>query len=149
MDEIRPWLYIGKYKDALDKSSLDHKSIQAMLQLDESIEQTGIVSLYLPVADMGQTPHHLIKQGVEFILEEKKKGHNILVACGAGINRSPAFCAAALKEVEGLRLIDAYKDVKNKHFDAYPNELVWKSFCDYYNETTPYLDIMRLSIQNF
>lgn len=146
MDEIRPWLYIGKYRDTIDKGGLERKSIQAMLLLAEHIEQAGIVSLYLPIEDMRATPHHLIKQGVEFILEEKKKEHKILIACGAGINRSTAFCVAALKETEGLSLLNAYKDVKMKHFDAFPNEPVWKSFCDYYNETTPYLDVMRLSI---
>jgi protein-tyrosine phosphatase len=149
MDEIRPWLYIGKYRDTLDKSNLEHKSIQAMLQFAEPVEQPGIVSLYLRVEDMDPTPHHLIKQGVEFILAEKEKGHKILVACGAGINRSTAFCIAALKEVEGISLINAYKDVKIKHFDAFPNASVWISFCEYYNEATPYLDVMRLSIQNF
>ena len=149
MDEIRPWLYIGKYRDTLNKSNLDRKSIQAMLQFAERIEHTGIVSLYLHVEDMDPTPHHLIKKGVKFILEEKNKGHNILVACGAGINRSTAFCVAVLKEVEGISLINAYKDVKNKHFDAFPNEPLWTSFCEYYNEPTPYLDVLRLSIQNF
>lgn len=149
MDEIRPWLYIGKYRDTIDRSNLNRQSIQGMLQFAEPVEQSGIVSLYLRVEDMEPTPHHIIKQGMEFILAEKDKGHKILVACGAGINRSTAFCVAALKEVEHISLIDAYKEVKKKHFDAFPNKPVWESFCEYYNESAPYLDIMRLSVQNF
>lgn len=147
MDEIRPWLYIGKYRDTLDKSYLDFKSIQAMLQFAEPVLQDGITSLYLPVEDMELIPPDLIKKGVEFILEEKQKTHKILVACGAGINRSTAFCIAALREVEGISLTDAYKEIRRKHPEALPHEPIWKSLCDYYNETIPYLDIMRLSIQ--
>jgi protein-tyrosine phosphatase len=148
MDEIRPWLYIGKYRDTLDKNYLDSKSIKAMLQLADRVEQAGIKSLFLPVEDAGPTSSVLIKQGVDFILMEKEKGHNILVACGAGINRSTAFCMATLKEVEGLSLLDAFKDIKSRHSESMPHEPVWESFCRYYNESTPYLDIMRLSIQN-
>jgi protein-tyrosine phosphatase len=148
MDEIRPWLYIGKYRDTLDKRYLDFKSIKAMLQLAELVEQKGINSLFLPVADLGPTSPALIKQGVEFILAEKEKGNKVLVACGAGMNRSTAFCMAALKEVEKLSLLDAYKEVKRKHPESLPHEPVWESFCKYYNESTPYIDIMRLSVQN-
>ena len=74
MDEIRPWLYIGKYRDTLDKNLLDFISIMAMLQLADLAEQQGINSLFLPVEDMRPTSHVLIKQGVDFILEEKEKG---------------------------------------------------------------------------
>lgn len=148
MDEIRHWLYIGKYRDTLDRNFLDLNSIKAMLQLADPVEQKGINSLFLVVEDMGETPHVLIRQGVDFILEEKEKGNKILVACGAGINRSTAFCMAALKEVEGLSLLDAFKDIKSKHPESMPHKPVWESFCMYYNESTPYLDIMRIYAKN-
>ena len=148
MDEIRPWLYIGKYRDTLDKKYLDFKLIRSMLQLAEPINQANINSLYLPVEDLEPAPHHLIRQGVDYILAEKEKGNKILVACGAGMNRSTAFCMASLKEVEGLSLLDAFKEIKRRHPESMPHKPVWESFCSYYNETTPYLDIMRLSIQD-
>jgi protein-tyrosine phosphatase len=148
MDEIRSWLYIGKYRDTLDKNYLDLKSIKAMLQLADRMEQKGINSLFLPVEDVGPTSPALIIQGMDFILAEKEKGNKVLVACGAGINRSTAFCMAALKETEGLSLLEAFKEVKRRHPASMPHEPVWESFCKYYNESTPYLDIMRLSIQN-
>jgi len=148
MDEIRPWLYIGKHRDTFKKNHLDSKSIKAMLQLEDRVEQEGINSLFLSIDDMRPTPHRLIKQGVDFILAEKEKGHKILITCGAGINRSVGFCMAALKEVEGLSLLEAYKEVKRKHPESLPHEPIWESFCSYYDESTPYLDIMRLSTQN-
>jgi hypothetical protein len=149
MDEIRSWLFIGAYRDTLNKNYLGFKSIQAMLQLAEKIEHPNIFSLYLAVEDFAPIPRHLITQGVEFITENRKHGKRILVACGAGINRSSAFCAAALKEEEGLSLFEAFKEVKRKHPDSMPHEPVWRSVCEYYNEAIPYLDIMRLSIQKF
>jgi len=146
MDEIRPWLYIGKFRDTLDKAYLKARSIQAMLQLAEEVEQVGITSIYLPVEDMEPIPSDLLRQGLDFILEENRKGHRILVACGAGINRSSAFCTAALIETEGLSLMDAFKEVKVKHPEAMPHQPVWESLCRYYGENIPYLDIMRVGL---
>lgn len=146
MDQIRPWLFIGAYRDTLNRSYLDFKFIQAMLQLAEKVEQPNIVSLYLPVEDLAPISSNHIRQGVDFIREHKEKGNRVLVACGAGINRSSAFSAAALKEAEGLSLFDAFKEVKHKHPESMPHEPVWDSLCKYYNEWTPYLDIMRLGI---
>ena len=146
MDEIRQWLYIGSYRDTKNKSYLALKSIQAMLQLAELVEQPNIVSLYLPVEDLTPISSEHIRQGVDFIREHKAKGNRVLVACGAGINRSSSFCAAVLKEEEGLSLFESFKEVKRNHLESMPHEPVWESLCKYYNETTPYLDVMRLPI---
>ena len=144
MDQIRPWLYIGAYRDTLNKSYLDLKQIQAMLQLAEKVEQPNIVSLYLPVEDLAPISIKHIRAGVDFIREFKQKESRILVACGAGINRSSAFCVAALKEEEGLSLFEAFKEVKSKHPESMPHMPVWESLCQYYNESVPYLDVMRV-----
>jgi protein-tyrosine phosphatase len=145
MDQIRPWLFIGAYRDTINQSYLAFKSIQAVLQLAEKVEQPNIISLYLPVEDLAPVSTKHIREGVEFITYHKAQGHRILVACGAGINRSSAFCAAALKETEGLSLFDAFKEVKRKHPESMPHEPVWLSLCEYYKESTPYLDVMRYS----
>jgi protein-tyrosine phosphatase len=146
MDQIRPWLFIGAYRDTINKSYLDFKSIRAMLQLAERVEQPDISSLYLPVEDVAPVQWKYIRQGVDFILEHKQKENRVLVACGAGINRSSSFCAAALKESEGLSLFDAFKEVKKVHPESMPHEPVWESLRNYYNDSTPYLDVMRLGI---
>ena len=144
MDEIRPWLFIGKLRDTLHTSYLHFKSINAILQLAEKVEQPGITSLYLPVEDFAPLNIDLLKQGIGFIREQKQLDYRVLVACGAGINRSSTFCTAALKEEEELTLIDAFKEVKKRHPESMPHEPVWESLCRYYGETTPYLDIMRI-----
>lgn len=146
MDQIRPWLFIGAYRDTLNRSYLDFKSIGAILQLAEKVEQPNIISLYLPVEDLAPISSKHIQQGIHFIKEHKAIGNRVLVACGAGINRSSAFCAAVLKEEEGLSLFDAFNEVKHKHPESLPHEPVWESLCKYYDEWTPYLNIMRLGI---
>lgn len=145
MEEIRPWLFIGKYRDTLDKTLLERNKIKAMLQLAEDVKQPGIISLYLPVEDLAAVPVELIERGIQFVKEQYQLNHRILVACGAGINRSAAFCIIALKEMEKLNLLDAYKEVKKSHFESLPHEPVWASLCSYYDEPVPYLDIMRLA----
>jgi len=144
MDQIRPWLFIGAYRDTINKSYLEFKSIRAMLQLAEPVEQPNIESLYLPVEDIAPVQWKHIRRGVDFVLRHKGQGNRVLVACGAGINRSSAFCSAALKEAEGIKLIDAFKEVKRLHPEAMPHEPVWISLCNYYNESTPYLEVMRI-----
>lgn len=144
MDQIRPWLFIGKYRETLQSSYLQSKSIQAMLQLAEKVEQPGINSLYLPVEDFAPLKFSLLTKGVAFIREQKQLGNRVLVACAMGINRSSTYCTAALKEEEGLSLLDAFKEVKSKHPQSMPHEPVWESLCNYYEEKVSYLDIMRL-----
>ncbi len=146
MDQIRPWLYIGNYRDTKNQSYLALKAIQAMLQLAENVEQPGITSLYLPVEDFAPLQVNLLEKGVAFIRAQKSLGYRVLVACGAGINRSSAFCTAVLKEEEGLSLFDAFKAVKRKHPESIPHKPVWESLCNYYNEPIPYLDVMLTKV---
>ena len=144
MDEIRPWLFIGNIRDTANKSFLEKKSINAILQLAVEVDHPGITCLYLPVEDFAPLKFSLLENGVDFIREQKKLGHRILVACAMGINRSSSYCTAALKEEEGLSLLDAFKQVKNKHSQSMPHEPVWNSLCNYYEEKISYLEIMRL-----
>jgi protein-tyrosine phosphatase len=146
MDEIRPWLFIGRYRDTTNQWYLHQKNIRAMLQLAELVEQPEIDSLYLPVQDMAPVSWNHLRQGLDFIRQHKQKGNRILVACGAGINRSSSFCAAAVKEEEGLSLFEAFKEVKKFHPESMPHETVWESLCNYYNEKAPYLEVIRLGL---
>jgi protein-tyrosine phosphatase len=146
MNQIRPWLFIGAYRDTINLAYLQWKSIGAMLQLAEKVEQPNIVSLYLPVEDLAPISGVHVRQGLNFIREHKSRGNRVLVACGAGMNRSSAFSAAALKEEEGLSLFEAFREVKRCHPESMPHQPVWESLCSYYNEPTPYLEIMRIRI---
>ena len=142
MDPIRPWLYIGKYRETLNQRLLSVNGIQAMLLLAELVQHPGITSLYLPVEDFAPIPPYLLRQGVDFMREEKGQAHRVLIACGAGINRSSAFAVAVLKEEEGLSLLEAFRVVKRHHAEAMPHPPVWESLCSYYHEDVPYIRLM-------
>ena len=146
MDEVRPWLFIGGYRDINHDWLLSQKNIGAILQMVELASVPGITTLYLEVEDEVPIPSSLIRQGVDFIRKHKASGKRILVACGAGVSRSTAYCIAALKEEEGLSLIEAFKEIHRWHPEALPNEAIWESLCDYYKEPTPYLDVFKALI---
>lgn len=141
MNQIRSWLYIGKYRETKDFELLSECGIEAMLLLAELVEHPGINSTYLPVEDGVPIPEELLQQGVQFVLAEKQKGRRVLVACGAGISRSAAFATAVLKEIEPLSLLEAFLAVKAVHPIAMPHPAVWKSLCDHYGESIPWFKI--------
>jgi hypothetical protein len=134
MDRIRPWLYIGKYRETLDATLLSARGIGAMLQLAEAVEQPGITSLYLPVEDGEPLPPGLLRQGIDFVLESKGRGLTVLIACGAGMSRSAAFTVAALKESEALSLKAALVWVKAQHSETLIHPAIWESLGAYYGE---------------
>jgi protein-tyrosine phosphatase len=141
MYPIRPWLYIGKYRETLNPDLLAVNKIQAMLQFAEPVQQPGIASLFIPVEDIAPVPVQFLDRGIAFVRDQKRQGSRVLIACGAGINRSSAFAIAALKEEEGLKLLDAFREVKRRHADAMPHRPVWESLCRYYGEDIPYAEL--------
>ena len=138
MDQIRPWLYIGKYRETKDVFLLGYHQIGAMLQLAELVEHTGIISLYLPVEDGVSLPEPMLKEGIDFIKNQKDQGRKIMVSCGAGISRSTTFAIAALKEIEQLNLSDSFQEIKLHHPETMPHPALWKSLCEYYKEEISY-----------
>lgn len=144
MNKIRSWLYIGKYKDIRNFYLLSRFNITSMLLLAELVEHPGITSRYFAVDDGVPLPTNLLQEGIQFVTDEKKRDHTILVACGAGISRSATFATAVLKEVEQVSLLDAFKIVKQNHHKAMPHPALWKSLCTYYNEAISWRDIEKL-----
>jgi len=146
VNKIRPWLYIGKYRDTLDFRLLKSRNITAMLLLAELVEHDGIASYYLEVEDGEPLPADKLQIGLEFVKEQKQQGKNVLVACGAGISRSATYAIAALKEIEGLSLLEAFREVKQTHPDAMPH---WRSGIHFVRITVNQYPGLRLHSQNF
>jgi hypothetical protein len=49
MDQIRPWLFIGAYRDTINLAYLQLKSIGAVLQLAEKVDQPDILSQVITI----------------------------------------------------------------------------------------------------
>jgi protein-tyrosine phosphatase len=145
MNTIRPYLLVGKLAETLDGNLLRHYGVTAMLQLAESVSQKGIVSLYLPVEDGEPLNETRLRQGIAFVKEQKEAGNVTLIACGMGVSRAATFAVAALKEIEGLPLKEAYAAVVAARREARPNPILWQSLCTYFNEPVEYIEVLRLS----
>jgi predicted protein tyrosine phosphatase len=143
MFTIRPWLHVGKFVETLDVDLLHAHQIGAMLQLAESAPQTGIAARFVHVEDGEPLPATLLREGVDFVRLQKSLGRNVLVACGAGISRSATFALAALKEEEGLSLLEAFREIRARHPLAQPHPELWSSLCGYYGENVPYMTLLQ------
>jgi protein-tyrosine phosphatase len=143
MQTIRPWLFIGRHRETLDQERLERAGIGALLHLAPSVSPRGLTVLALPIDDGEPLSGDLLWRGVDFVLTQKAAGRRVLVACGAGISRSTTFAIAALKEAEGLTLLDAMRAVRAAHPDGLPHPALWTSLCTYYEEPVDYLALIR------
>ncbi len=143
MYAVRPWLFVGKYRDTLNLSRLCVHHIKAMLELDEPEPHPGIHTLYVRTIDGAPFYKEDFRRGVEFILLEHQLGRNVLIASGAGISRAVAYTMAALKEAEDLPLLEAYELILERDPKALPHPVIWQSLCDLYNENIPYVKVLR------
>lgn len=139
MTQVNDWLNIGNIYDLEAMSRYgEENSIHAVLNLAENLGIKNKSTLYLPVDDgVPLSSEHLV-QGLEFLLDHYHYGHQILVACGAGVSRSATFCTVLLKEVKNLSLIEAFKILKARHAKALPHPELWKSVCEFYEEKFEY-----------
>jgi protein-tyrosine phosphatase len=143
MQQIRPWLLIGKYRETLDHDLLARAGVGALLHLAARVEPPGITTLYLPIEDGEPLDAATLRRGVDFILAQQGAGKTVLVACGAGISRSTSFAIAALKEAEGLPLLATAREVRRLHPAGLPHMALWSSLCQHYQEPDDYLALIR------
>lgn len=143
MNTIRPWLFIGKFRETLNHGLLKANNIKAMLQFAELVEYSGITSFLLAVEDGIPLSSTDIQRGISFVLQQHQQGKKVLIACGAGISRSVVFTIAALHETEGTDLLTAYQEIVNAHIAALPHPVLWKSLCAYYQEDIPYVKVLK------
>jgi protein-tyrosine phosphatase len=142
VNRIRPWLYVGKYRDTLDGKRLVEAGIQAVLQLAAPFEYPGLDVLYLPVDDGVPIDPMLFERGIAFI-RAHCPDRPLLIACGAGVSRSVSFAIVALRELEQRSLLEAYEIVKTCHPDAMPHPTLWNSLCEHYGEEVPFVELLR------
>jgi len=143
MYQIREWLYISGFTAASDEKWLKHTGIQAMLQLFKPLYYPGIHALYLQAEDGYPLQSVSIARGTQFIREQAQLQHHLLITCGAGISRSVTFGIAALKEIEGVSLRQAYLSIRKKHPDAMPDQRHWESLRAFYGEEESFWDVWK------
>ncbi|MEN9936314.1 MAG: hypothetical protein RLZZ387_2893 [Chloroflexota bacterium] len=138
MYEIRPWLHVGGFRDSMDEEQLALYEIDVVLQLAATLPSPQRRTLLLSVEDGEPIAQALLRRGVDFVQEAHREGKVCLVACGAGISRSVAFAVAALREIEGLGLIEAAVEVKRGNPDAVFHPVLWESLAEFAGEDVPF-----------
>lgn len=143
MQQIRPWLAIGSFRDRQDAARMRAAGVGAMLELAGQVAVDGVESLYLPVEDGEPLARPSLARGVAYVLAQRAAGRLVLVACGAGISRSTTFAIAALREAEGLTLLQAAQQVRRRHPGGMPHPALWASLCAFAGEPLPYAALLR------
>lgn len=132
MDKIRDWLYIGDYTDCLDREQIEDNDISAVLQLSGPVFYPDIACRFIWVEDGMPLDALKLERGLDFIRSHQEQ--RVLVGCAAGISRSATFCIAALKEIEGLSLEEAYQEVKKARPQIAPHLELWASLRSYFED---------------
>lgn len=99
-------LWIGTARDARDIRGVLDAGIEAVVDL--AMEEPPahptreLVYLRFPLTDDDGNPHARLRVALRAVTELVGNGVPTLVACGAGMSRSPALVAAAVSRLTGV-----------------------------------------------
>jgi hypothetical protein len=106
-------LWIGNARDARDIKGVLNRGIEAIIDLameEPTIATTReLVYLRFPLMDGEGNPPWLLRIAVDALVELVAAKVPTLVACGAGMSRSPALVAAALAPHENRSMADVLR----------------------------------------
>lgn len=138
MFKIRDWLYICGYPQAQDHKALTAAHIKALLLLYKPVQHSGMDILYLPVSEGVPLTTGFLEKGVQFVKTHHEKKDLVCISCGAGVSRSVTFGIAALHEIEGLTLREAFLSIRQHNPEAMPDHVHWESLSTHYGDDTDY-----------
>lgn len=141
MHMIRPWLMIGRYVETADITFLIQYNIKSMLQLQLSIAQPGIETLYLPLKDGFPIPEASFNKAIQFIRSQYEQDNNLLIACELGISRAPTMAMLALMELEHCSIVDAYSAIHSANPYALPHPQLVKSLIEYTHSSETFVEV--------
>lgn len=122
MYEIIPHLYLSNYRDVVN--SLDKESDFFVMNCTKDLPmvQTKYGGTRLFVDDHPSSENTMtmnISLMVKYIDDQLKKGHNVVVHCFAGQQRSAAVVAAYLVDKMNMTVDQAIDFIKSKKPDAF------------------------------
>lgn len=132
MNQVLDWLYVGSVRDAEDYAALKAEDIKAVLTLAWPIQHRDIAVKHVYFEDGEPIPDEAFYEALSFVRRQRRRGHRILIACSAGISRSPSIAIAVLHELEGYPLVEAFRTVLKRVPIATPRPATWRSVCRFY-----------------
>lgn len=143
LHQIRDWLYTGSYDNSANLELLRQYQIRAVLQLERPVTHEAVNTLFLHVQDGYPLRAETLARALDFVRQQRTVDARVLIACNAGISRSPTLAAVMLKELEGLSLHAAFTQVRAVNPDALPDQVIWDSLCEYYGEGPAFWDLWQ------
>lgn len=116
LSQITPQLHVGGQYRQRGWRRLERRGITAVvnMRIEFDDETVGIAPqryLYLPTIDDTAPSLEHLRAGVEFMIEEIRRGGGVYVHCGAGVGRAPAMAAAYLVST-GLTPEEAWATIR-------------------------------------
>lgn len=104
MREVRPQLWIGNALEARDLTRVLELGIEALVDLAIEEPPANLVReltyCRIPLLDGAGNPPEKLRLAVEIVASLFRAKTPTLIACGAGMSRSPAIAAVAIATVE-------------------------------------------------
>ncbi len=134
MNQVLDWLYVGSLDDAENYKRLREAGIEALLSLAYPVKHPDILISYVPFDDGEPIPEEVFYKALSFVRRKRREGRKILIACSAGVSRSPIIAVAVLHELVGYPLVEAFRTVIHQVHSAFPHPTLWASLCHYYGQ---------------
>lgn len=116
VSQITPHLHVGGQYRRRGWRCLERRGVTAVVNMrtefdDEAVGIAPPRYLYLPTIDDRPPSLEDLQAGVEFMLEEVRRGGGVYVHCGAGVGRAPSMAAAYLVST-GLTPDEAWAKIR-------------------------------------
>jgi dual specificity MAP kinase phosphatase len=135
VNDVLDWLYVGPVQDAEDYAALKEAGIGAVLTLAWPISHPDDIAVKRVYFEDGEPiPDEVFYEALSFVRQQRRRGRKILIACSAGVSRSPTIAIAVLHELEGYPLVEAFRTVLGRVHIAQPRAATWSSLCRFYGQ---------------
>jgi len=142
MNDVLPWLYVGSVQDAEDYAALKEAGIGAVLTLAWPISHPEDIAVKRVFFEDGEPiPDEVFYEALSFVRQQRRQGRKLLIACSAGVSRSPTIAIAVLHELEGYPLVKAFRTVLSRVHLAQPRAVTWSSLCRFYGQIVTPADV--------
>ncbi len=135
VDQVVEGLYIGGGDAIPYAQALREARITRVLKLSPSEQAWPDDFLVFEngLDDNELVPPGCFERSAAFIREQREAGHNVLVACWAGVSRSSTFVLAYLVGELGYDLRDAWALLRARHPRAWPAPEMWTSLIAHFS----------------
>ena len=142
MNDVLDWLYVGSVEDAENYDALKAAGIGAVLTLAWPITHPHDIAVKRVYFEDGETiPDAVFYETLSFVRQQRRLGRKILIACSAGVSRSPTIAIAVLHELAGYSLVGAFRRVLGRVHIAQPRAVTWMSLCRFYGQLVTPADV--------